>query len=136
MAAQLQTAVIGPTGYTGFELLQILLRPQRVKTPLLFVREGSEKSGTIGDVYPQLNGNGHIPMEPFSWSKVQDAGVELLFLATPHEFSREFVPDAVKSGLRVVDLSGAWRLQCPQNAAAYGFSDIDSAAAAELTNQA
>jgi N-acetyl-gamma-glutamyl-phosphate reductase len=136
MAAQLQTAVIGPTGYTGYELLQILFKHPSVKVPMLFVREGSEKTGTIGDVYPQLNGKGSLPMEPFSWSKTHQAGVDLLFLATPHEFSREFVPEAIRRGFRVVDLSGAWRLQCADNVAVYGFKDADANVAKQLTEEA
>lgn len=136
MAAQLQPAVIGPTGYTGYELLQILFRHPGVKTPRLFVREGSEKTGTIGDIFPQLNGKGSIPMEPFSWSKLHQAGVDVLFLATPHEFSREFVPQAREKGVRVIDLSGAWRLQCANNAAVYGFKDADASVAAKLTEEA
>lgn len=136
MHAQLQTAVIGPTGYTGYELLKILFRHPRVKTPLLFVRDGSEKTGVIGDVYPQLNGTGTVPMEPFSWSRAHQVGVDLLFLATPHEFSREFVPEAIRRGFRVVDLSGAWRLRCPQNSAVYRFEDKDVATAKQLTDEA
>lgn len=136
MAAQLQTAVIGPTGYTGYELLNILFRHPRAKTPLLFVRQGSEKAGIIGDVFPQMNGRGSLPMEPFSWSRAHQAGVDLLFLATPHEFSREFVPEAVERGFRVVDLSGAWRLRCPENVAVYGFDNVCSPAAKKLTNEA
>jgi len=136
MQAQLQTAVIGPTGYTGYELLKILFRHPRVKTPLLFVREGSEKTGTIGDIFPQLNGTGKVPMEPFSWSQAHQAGVDLLFLATPHEFSREFVPEAIRRGFRVVDLSGAWRLRCPNNAAVYKFDYKDAATAKQLTDEA
>jgi N-acetyl-gamma-glutamyl-phosphate reductase len=136
MSAQLQTAVIGPTGYTGFELLQILFKHPRAKTPLLFVREGSEKTGTIGDVYAQLNGKGSLPMEPFSWSRAHQAGVDLLFLATPHEFSREFVPEAIARGFRVVDLSGAWRLRCAENVAVYGFKDGNASLAKQLTDDA
>jgi N-acetyl-gamma-glutamyl-phosphate reductase len=136
MSAQLQTAVIGVTGYTGYELLQILFRHPRVKAPLLFVREGAEKTGTLGDLYPQVNGEGKLPLEPFSWSKAHAAGVDLLFLATPHEFSREFVPEAMARGVRVVDLSGAWRLRCPQNSAVYGFQDSDPNIAKVLTEEA
>jgi N-acetyl-gamma-glutamyl-phosphate reductase len=136
MSGKLQVGVIGPTGYTGFELLQILLRHPRVKTPLLFTREGAEQSGVIGDVYPQLNGNGSLPLEPFSWSKAHAAGVDLLFLATPHEFSREFVPDALARGFRVVDLSGAWRLRCAKNVGVYDFKDEDIDLAHALTEQA
>lgn len=136
MSGKLQVGVIGPTGYTGYELLQILVRHPRVKTPLLFVREGSEQTGVIGEVYPQLNGSGALPLEPFSWSKAHAAGVDLLFLATPHEFSREFVPEALARGVRVVDLSGAWRLRCAQNVAVYGFKDKDADLVRTLTEQA
>ena len=41
---------------------------------------------------------------------VEERGVEILFLATPHEQSREWVPEALEHGMRVIDLSGAWRL--------------------------
>lgn len=136
MAAKLQTAVIGVTGYTGHELLQILFHHPRVKTPLFFTREGSETTGTLGDVYPQMNGKSSLPLEPFSWSKAHQAGVGLLFLATPHEFSREFVPEAIARGFRVVDLSGAWRLHCPSNVAVYGFKDADAEQSKKLTASA
>jgi N-acetyl-gamma-glutamyl-phosphate reductase len=62
--------------------------------------------------------------------------VELLFLATPHEASRSLVPEAIAHGLRVVDLSGAWRLKQESHRAIYGFRDTDSTRAAELTDKA
>src|SRR5207248_4661425 len=63
-------------------------------------------------------------------------GVGLLFLATPHEVSRALVPEAVAQGVRVVDLSGAWRLKQAQYRAIYGFKDEDAATAAQLTEKA
>src|SRR4029077_13142900 len=57
-------------------------------------------------------------------------------LATPHEASRSLVPEAVAQGLRVIDLSGAWRLKKAHNRAVYGFNDADAATAAELTEKA
>ncbi|HXZ78327.1 MAG TPA: N-acetyl-gamma-glutamyl-phosphate reductase [Terriglobales bacterium] len=136
MTGKLQTAVLGPTGYTGFELLKILFRHPRVKTPLLFVREGSEAAGPLSDVFPHLSGNGTHQLEPFAWSRLRSAGVELLFLATPHEYSREFVPEALDHGLRIIDLSGAWRLRSPQNLAVYKFKDADPARAAKIAESA
>ena len=62
--------------------------------------------------------------------------MDLLFLATPHEVSRELVPEAIARGLRVVDLSGAWRLKQERHRAVYGFKDVDANAAAQLTEQA
>jgi N-acetyl-gamma-glutamyl-phosphate reductase len=60
----------------------------------------------------------------------------LLFLATPHEFSREFVPEAIRRGFRIIDLSGAWRLRDQSNAAVYGFNDADASVAQELIDGA
>jgi N-acetyl-gamma-glutamyl-phosphate reductase len=62
--------------------------------------------------------------------------VRLLFLATPHEASRSLVPEAMAHGLRVIDLSGAWRLKEAQHRAVYNFQDSDAATAAELTDKA
>jgi N-acetyl-gamma-glutamyl-phosphate reductase len=67
---------------------------------------------------------------------LQQRGVDLLYLATPHEVSRALVPEAIARGLRVIDLSGAWRLKQAQHRAVYSFRDEGSAPAAELTDQA
>jgi N-acetyl-gamma-glutamyl-phosphate reductase len=75
-------------------------------------------------------------LQPLSWGKLKEHGVQLLFLATPHEASRALVPEAVSHGLRVVDLSGAWRLKERQHRAVYGFQDEDSPTAAEFTEKA
>ena len=64
------------------------------------------------NIIRELSGNGSYPLEPFSWELLKSRGVEVLFLATPHELSRELVPEALSRGLRIVDLSGAWRLKC------------------------
>jgi N-acetyl-gamma-glutamyl-phosphate reductase len=130
-AGQLQTAVLGATGYSGFELTRLLLRHPRLKAPLLLRREG-DGALQLDELYPHLAGNGGHPLQPFSWKALQDAGVDLLFLATPHELSRELMPEAMRQGLRVVDLSGAWRLKRAEHRAVYKFSDADPSAAAQL----
>jgi len=137
MPAKLRTAVVGATGYSGFELTRILLRHPRVQTPLLLSR-GSEGSGqaNLADLFPAISGNGGYPLKPLSWTALKEQGVELLFLATPHEASRALVPEAVGHGLRVVDLSGAWRIKQARHRAVYKFKDEDSATAAELTKKA
>ena len=62
-------------------------------------------------------------MAPFSWKLLEQRGVELLLLATPHEQSRAWVPQAIDRGIRVIDLSGAWRLHDAENRAVYRFSN-------------
>jgi N-acetyl-gamma-glutamyl-phosphate reductase len=59
-----------------------------------------------------------------------------LFLATPHEQSREWVPEALKRGIRVIDLSGAWRLTNAANRAVYAFDDEGTEQAAATQAQA
>jgi len=137
VAHELQTAVLGATGYSGFELARILTRHPRLKAPLLLRREGSEGgAASLDELYPHLMGQGAFALEPFSWERMSAAGVELLFLATPHELSRELVPEALRRGLRVVDLSGAWRLKQAANRAIYTFKDADATVAAELDAEA
>ena len=62
--------------------------------------------------------------------------METLFLATPHELSREVAPEALSRGLRVIDLSGAWRLTEAANRAIYAFADEGSELAAATQAQA
>jgi len=84
-------------------------------------------------MHPQLadnNGSASLRVEAFSWDLMRARGVEVLFLATPHEQSRSWVPEALRHGLRVIDLSGAWRLNEAANRAVYKFEDEGTAAAA------
>lgn len=137
MAGKLKTAVLGATGYSGLELTKILLRHPRVEKPVLLRRSvDNGVPSDLGDVFPAISGNGGYPLRPLSWPALTEQGVELLFLATPHEVSRSLVPEAIANGLRVVDLSGAWRLKQQQHQAIYGFQDSDSASAAQLTERA
>jgi N-acetyl-gamma-glutamyl-phosphate reductase len=137
MPAKLKTAVVGATGYSGLELTRLLLRHSQLHKPELLGREnGNHAAANLAEVFPALSGNGGYPLQPLSWEKLKQQGVELLFLATPHEASRSLVPKAIAQGFRVIDLSGAWRLKQAQHRAVYDFQDADAATAAELTDKA
>jgi N-acetyl-gamma-glutamyl-phosphate reductase len=137
MAAKLKTAVLGATGYSGLELTRILMRHPRLEKPVLLRRSTDNGSPSdLADVFPVLSGNGGYPLHPLSWPTLKQAGVQLLFLATPHEVSRSLVPEAIAHGLRVIDLSGAWRLKQEQHRAIYGFHDSNAATAEQLTDKA
>ncbi len=137
MAGKLKTAVLGATGYSGLELTRILLRHPRLEKPVLLRRSADNGGATdLADVFPALSGNGGYPLHSLSWTALKQQGVKLLFLATPHEVSRNLVPEAIANGLRVIDLSGAWRLKQEQHRAVYSFQDSDAVTAAELTNRA
>ena len=136
MAGKLKTAVLGATGYSGLELTRILARHPRLEKPVLLRRSADNGASDLADVFPALSGNGGYPLQLLSWAVLKQQGVSLLFLATPHEASRAIVPEAIAQGLRVIDLSGAWRLKQEQHRAIYEFEDSNSATAAQLTEKA
>lgn len=145
MKDRVQTAVIGVTGYAGAELARLLLHHPRLKgKPPVFAgrvdAKDLERGGIpLTEIHPQLadrNGSGDLKQEPFSWELLDERGVEVLFLATPHEQSREWAPEALKRGIRVIDLSGAWRLTNAANRAVYAFRDEDTERAAATQAQA
>src|ERR1700678_4173847 len=94
MTAKLKTAVLGATGYSGLELTRLLGRHPRTDAPLLLRRsaETADSNGHGLDL-PHVPGNGSgrgdRTLQPFSWSALEQHGVELLFLATPHAISRD-----------------------------------------------
>ena len=134
MSAELQSAIVGATGYSGQELTRILFQHPRMRPPLLLSRE-SDNGSAIAEIISPVDGTA-VPIHPFSWRRLHQRGVDLLFLATPHEVSRAWVPEALERGLRVIDLSGAWRLRTPQYAAVYGFKDIGSPASDAVMDKA
>src|SRR5437660_7643240 len=137
MNAGVKTAVLGATGYSGLELTRILLHHPRLAKPILLRRDkATDGAANLADVFPALSGNGSYPLQRLNWSALKRQGVQVLFLATPHATSRLLVPEAMAKGLRVIDLSGAWRLKQAQNRAIYDFKDSDSIRAVELTEKA
>lgn len=133
MQETVQTAVLGATGYAGVELAKLLVRHPRVSASLLLRRD--TEAGNGAEMTVGLNGHSR-PLQPFSWEALERAKVGLLFLATPHEVSRILAPEAVARGLRVIDLSGAWRLKQEEHRAVYGFHDADPHTAATFTERA
>ena len=137
-----KVAVAGVSGYAGGELARLLLRHPGMAglAPLFLGRAGETSSATtIEAIHPQLAAigvNTSHTVEPFHWERLADAGIEILFMATPHEQSREWAPEAIARGIRVIDLSGAWRLHEAHNREVYKLHDADPAIAAELQKEA
>src|SRR5215469_2978415 len=145
MTETVQTAVIGVTGYSGAELARLLLHHPRLRNrPPVFAGridagEATRGGTPLGEIHPELNdskGSGKLRLQPFSWELRSDLDVEVLFLATPHEQSRAWVPEALSRGMRVIDLSGAWRLNEATNRAIYNFEDEGSVNALNVQAQA
>ncbi len=101
-----RVAIVGATGYAGSELTGILARHRGAELVALF-SSGSSAAAPANPAYPRLIA------EPFVFEKLLDSKPEVVFLATPNEASAELVPKLLDLGLRVIDLSGAFRLNDP-----------------------
>jgi N-acetyl-gamma-glutamyl-phosphate reductase len=136
----IRTAVLGVAGYTGAELARLLLgHPKLAGTPPLFLGREDAEALPLTALHPQLS---HLPgadeatVQPFDWKALEREGVNLLFLATPHEHARQLAPLALARNIKVIDLSAAWRLQQPANRAIYKLTDANAEQAAALQAEA
>ena len=111
-------AVIGVTGYTGFELATLLLRHPGIGKPTFYVRE-TNGAHCLSELFPQLRGWGEAPVKPLSLETIVQGNAGTAFLATPHEVSADFAPKLLDAGLRVIDLSGAFRFASADTYAAW-----------------
>jgi N-acetyl-gamma-glutamyl-phosphate reductase len=108
-----QVAVVGVTGYTGFEVARLVLCHPNVTNPVFYARDtGGAKC--LAEMFPQFRGVGEAPLRQLSVDAIRKSSAGTAFLATPHEVSAEIVPTLVEAGLRVVDLSGAFRFKSAQ----------------------
>ena len=112
----LRVAVVGATGYAGYELARLLLRHPQIEKPTFYLRDAHADVRCLTELYPQLRGWGEAPCKPLSVEAIAKSGADVAFLSTPHEASLELVPKLLDANpkLRVVDLSGAFRFREPE----------------------
>jgi N-acetyl-gamma-glutamyl-phosphate reductase len=109
-----RVAVVGATGYAGFELARLLLRHPNIQKPTFYLRDTNAHIHCLTELFPQLRGWGEAPCRAYSADAIAASGPATVFLATPHEASIDIVPQLVNAGMRVVDLSGAFRFRDPE----------------------
>jgi N-acetyl-gamma-glutamyl-phosphate reductase len=114
MTDPLRVAVVGATGYAGYELARLLLRHPNIEKPTFYLRDAYANVHCLSELFPQLRGWGDAPCRMFSVQAIKDSGASVAFLATPHEASAEIAPELLDAGMKVVDLSGAFRFTEPE----------------------
>ena len=118
--ANKRAAILGATGYTGVELLRLLAgHPQ---LDVVYATGDSQAGQRIATLYPSLAAAyPTLVAEEHDASRL--AGLDVVFLCTPHESSLELVPELIGRVGVVVDLSAAFRLtDASQYPAWYGFT--------------
>jgi N-acetyl-gamma-glutamyl-phosphate reductase len=103
----INVAIIGATGYTGFESIQLLLRHPHAQVACLTARE--DKCGPVSSIFPSLQGLLDIEMGTFD-PKTVTAKADVAFSCLPHKESMAVVPRLLEAGLKVVDFSADYRL--------------------------
>ena len=117
-----KTAVLGARGYSGAELARLLLRHPQAELKGLFATQAFSSQELLPELgaaaAAKLPGRAMADFE----SELASAkpGFDTVFLATPAEVSLEWAPKLLKKGIRVIDVSGAFRLK--------GASEADSKA--------
>ncbi len=103
----INVGIIGATGYTGRELISILLKNAEVRIAALY--NTSEEAQNISKVFPQFSSQlDMLCAKPDIKDIVKKC--DLVFLALPHTLSMEWAPKLLKAGKRVIDLSADYRI--------------------------
>lgn len=112
-AQKIRIAVLGASGYSGAELVRLLAGHPGAELVAL----GGESAAGRGldELYPALRGLLLPPLEKLEPADLKGR-VDLVFLALPHTASMAVAPKLLEAGLKVIDLSGDFRLR---DAAAY-----------------
>lgn len=108
MGAKLRAAIIGSTGYGGVELIRLLLQHPQVE--ITSVISSSQAGAPIADGFPHLTQIVTERLDGVDIALIRGKA-DVVFTATPHGVSAGLVPQLLEAGLRVVDLSGDFRLR-------------------------
>lgn len=103
----IRVGIIGASGYTGAELVRLLVNHPGVELTLATSRQYAGKP--LAAVFPHLAGRTELVCE--NLSGLEAAGrADLFFTAVPHQTAMNVVPELLAAGAKVVDLSADFRL--------------------------
>jgi N-acetyl-gamma-glutamyl-phosphate reductase len=110
MASKAKIAVLGASGYTGSELLRLLLRHPRIEIALLTAERSAGKK--MRDVFPQFSPFDLptlVALDALDWA---NAAVDVAFCALPHATTQKVIKQLLAQSpqTKVVDLSADFRL--------------------------
>ena len=103
----IKAGIVGATGYTGSELLRLLvLHPE---TEIQAVCSRSDAGRPVSEMFPNLRG--YVDINFCEPSPEQLSGCDVIFFATPHGVAQAMMSDILSTGARVVDLSADFRIK-------------------------
>ncbi|QWF71319.1 N-acetyl-gamma-glutamyl-phosphate reductase [Methylomonas paludis] len=103
----IKAGIVGGTGYTGVELLRILLVHPQVQVSVVTSR--SDAGQRVDHIYPSLRGYTEVV---FTSPDVQQLSTcDVVFFATPNGTAMTMAADLLKNGVKVIDLSADFRIK-------------------------
>ena len=103
----IRVGIAGATGYTGYELVQILRRHPQAR--LAWLTSESSAGGRLSSVFPCPWDDELLPLEQALRQRLDE--VDVVFLCLPHAASMEAVAQVIAAGVKAIDLSADFRLQ-------------------------
>lgn len=107
----LKTAIIGATGYTGLELVRLLLKHPEVQLSMLTSERLAGQK--FGEAFPVFQNQVDLTLTKLEADKISQKA-DFIFLCLPHQQAMEAVQTFYQAGLPVVDLSADFRLHDPE----------------------
>lgn len=103
----ISVGIVGGTGYTGVELLRLLLRHPNVQVNVLTSR--TEDGRRVDDMFPSLRGHTDLKYSDLNIEQLKQCDV--VFFATPHGVAMKHAEELVAANTKVIDLAADFRLQ-------------------------
>ena len=104
----IRVAIIGASGYTGADAIEILLRHSEAE--LTYLTALPEECGSVAEIFGQFKGRCKLDVEPLDFDKLT-ASADVALCCLPHKVSMGFVPKLLKAGLKVIDFSADYRIK-------------------------
>lgn len=140
---RIRVGIVGASGYTGMELLRLLLQHPQVEVACVTSR--TEAGQPVATSFPHLQGV--LELNFCAPEAKVLSGCDLVFFTTPNATAMHMVPELLNTGVRVIDLSADFRIQdatlwsqwygeahaCPEllPEAVYGLPEINRASISE-----
>ncbi|MDH5472706.1 MAG: N-acetyl-gamma-glutamyl-phosphate reductase [Gammaproteobacteria bacterium] len=105
----IKAGVVGGTGYTGVELLRLLVAHPGVELSVITSR--SEAGLSVAELFPNLRGHVDICFQMPQLDDLRECDV--VFFATPNGTAMSMVPELLDAGVKVIDLAADFRLKSP-----------------------
>ncbi len=102
--------ILGATGFTGYELILLLLRHPYAE--ITWLSSESQSGQKYSQLYPRLAGQLSSDLENLqTWENVKASSPDIVFSCLPHSASAKFLAPFIQNGIKVIDLSADFRIQ-------------------------